>query len=420
MSMDATTGGSRRSLYARDYDAVVVGAGPYGLSTAAHLLGRGLNVGVFGKPLELWREHMPNGMLLKSQWWNTNLSDPRRQFSFERFFRETGNKKCYPVPRELFIDYALWFKDRAVPDVDETYVSSVERRDGHFVLTLEDGRTVRSAAVVMATGLCYYANRPDEYEGLPAELVSHTCDHKILSKFKGREVIVVGRGQSAIEFAVLLREVGATVHLVSRRPIEWLPPDRMMGRGVLEQITGPNSAFGPGWKPWILHHVPYLFYRYPQSRKDNLLRGSTTATAADWLRQRLAHTKPTLHEGHSIVELAPIDGKVDVAISDGHKIRADQVILATGYKVDVTKLTMIHPSLRADIQSDMAIPVLRHSFESSVPGLYFVGLTSMRAFGPLYRFVAGCGAAAERVASSLARATRTGASLRHADARVAQ
>jgi hypothetical protein len=37
-----------------------------------------------------------------------------------------------------------------------------------------------------------------------------------------------------------------------------------------------------------------------------------------------------------------------------------------------------------------------------VPGLYFVGISSLRAFGPLYRFVAGCGAAARRVAGAIA------------------
>jgi len=70
------------------------------------------------------------------------------------------------------------------------------------------------------------------------------------------------------------------------------------------------------------------------------------------------------------------------------------------------RLTMIHRSLRAAIETDRTIPILTHWFESSVPGLYFVGLTSLRAFGPLYRFVAGCGAAAQRVASAIARGWR--------------
>ncbi len=67
---------------------------------------------------------------------------------------------------------------------------------------------------------------------------------------------------------------------------------------------------------------------------------------------------------------------------------------------------MIHRSLRAAIETDRTIPILTHWFESSVPGLYFVGLTSLRAFGPLYRFLAGCGAAAQRVASAIARGWR--------------
>ena len=76
-------------------------------------------------------------------------------------------------------------------------------------------------------------------------------------------------------------------------------------------------------------------------------------------------------------------------------------VRAAGYRAAVT-----NRSLRAEIKTDRAIPSLSHWFESSVPGLYFVGLTSLRAFGPLYRFVAGCGAAARRVADSVARKRR--------------
>src|SRR6266581_2797600 len=103
------------------YQAVVVGAGPYGLSTAAHLLRQGIDVAVFGKTLELWRAHMPEGMLLRSHWWATNLSDPDRRYPFERFLEETKQSKRYPLPRQAFIDYGLWFQQRAVPGVDETY-----------------------------------------------------------------------------------------------------------------------------------------------------------------------------------------------------------------------------------------------------------------------------------------------------------
>src|SRR5438128_5306340 len=157
------------------YDAVVVGAGPYGLSTAAHLLGRGVRTAVFGRTLELWRNHMPDGMLLRSHWWATVLSDPRGEYAFDRFIRESGYDASYPVPRKVFIEYGLWFQKHAVPQVDETYVSSIERRNELFLLTLEDGRTVEAAAVVMAIGVYYYAHRPEQFGHLPPGLASHSC-----------------------------------------------------------------------------------------------------------------------------------------------------------------------------------------------------------------------------------------------------
>src|SRR5207253_3199487 len=124
--------------------------------------------------------------------------------------------------------------------------------------------------------------------------------------------------------------------------------------------------------------------------------------AADWLRPRVIG-RVTLHEGHTLVESEVLDGKVVATISDGHRVRADHVLLATGYRADISKLTMIHPSLHAQIATARSVPVLNHWFESTVPGLYFVGLTSLAAFGPLYRFVAGCQATARRVAAAISR-----------------
>jgi len=401
MSITLERQASSRSRSVARYDAVVVGAGPYGLSTAAHLLGRGLTVGVFGRTLELWRNHMPRGMRLRSHWWATDLSDPHKRYTFGRFLSGSKYEKCHPIAIEAFIDYALWFKERAVPDVDETYVSSIERQDDHFLLTLEDGRKVRSAAVVMAIGLARHAHRPEQYNHLPAGLVSHSCDHNDFGRFEGKRVVVIGGGQSAVEYGALLHEAGAAVHVVARRPIRWLASDRADERTVLEQILAPNTAIAPGWRNWILEHVPFLLYHLPQHRKDRVIRNWTVAGAADWVRGRVIG-KATLHEGHAVVKMEAVDGNVDVTISDGERLKADHVVLATGYKVDINNLTMIHPSLLAEVKTIRAFPILSHRFESSVPGLYFIGLTSRPAFGPLFGFVAGCKATARRVAGSVA------------------
>ncbi|GAC1388657.1 MAG: hypothetical protein NVS4B12_01670 [Ktedonobacteraceae bacterium] len=385
------------------YDVIVVGAGPYGMTTAAHLRGRGLKVAIFGKPLELWRDHMPKGMFLRSHWWATSLSDPKKKYSFDRFFRQSSEyTKGYPVPIQAFIDYANWFQKNAVPDVDETYVSSVERENGQFVLTLVDGRVVQSTAVVMAVGLYYYGRRPAEFSHMSAELVSHSFDHKDFSRFAGKHLAVIGGGQSAVEYTALLVEADATVDLITRRPIHWLAPDRAHERSVWEKIKAPNAGIAPGWKNWVLEYIPYLFYRFSQAKKDRYIRNHYNAAASDWLRDRVVG-KATLHESQTVQEIQEVDGHVALTLSNGENLTVDYVMLSTGYKVDITQLPMVAPSLLAEIESDNGVPTLNHWFQSNVPGLYFVGLTSLRSFGPLFRFVVGNKATARRVASAVAR-----------------
>ena len=189
---------------------------------------------------------------------------------------------------------------------------------------------------------------------------------------------------------------------MSRRRIDWLTPDRTDARGVVERILAPRSAIAPGWTNWTLEHMPYLFYRLPQARKDRYLRAFLPAAASDWLRHRvIGHA--TLHEAQSILRTEIVDGRVEATISGGERLTADHAILATGYTADIRRLPMVHPTLLAEIEMDRGVPILSSSFESSVAGLYFVGLTSLRAFGPLFRFVAGCKATARRVAGALGR-----------------
>jgi len=170
-------------------------------------------------------------------------------------------------------------------------------------------------------------------------------------------------------------------------------------------MKAPDNGIGPGWINWTLEHLPYLFYRLPQPKKDHTVVVHSKAWAADWLRNRIVG-KVRLHEGRTVARIESSNQTVDVTLSDGEKIKADHVILATGYKVDLDKLPMIHPALRGEIKTHMGSPVLSHSFETTVPGLYFVGVTAWRVFGPLYRFVLGCQAAAPCVARSIARRRR--------------
>jgi FAD-dependent urate hydroxylase len=394
-------------MAATSYDAVVIGAGPYGLSTTAHLRGRGLSVAIFGKPLQLWREQMPQRMFLRSYWWATNLSDPGRLNGFKQYFQAHNVEHDLfapePVPIATFIDYGLWFQKQVVPDVDETFVAAVARNERQFEVTLADGRVLHCAAVVMAPGLAYYTYRPAEYDHLPAHLVSHSANHRTFCRFAGKRVVVIGGGQSALETAALLHESGADVDVVTRRPIVWLTGDSLQDRSSwLSRLRRPTAGIAPGWPNWLLERFPYAFQQLPRASKDRLLHGrlSHGPAGSRWLMDRVLG-KLRVHERQSVRRLKEVDDGAALTLSNGTTLRADHIILGTGYRVDINRLPMLASSLVSEIRTYENAPVLNGRFESSVPGLYFVGFSSVRSCGPLFRFVVGADATAQRVAGAV-------------------
>jgi len=371
---------------AHDYDAIVAGAGPYGLSAAAHLAGHRLRIGVFGRTMGFWRDHMPEGMTLRSRSWAMHLSDPHDAFTFDRFAGETNADISYPISRATFIAYGRWFQQRAVPSADPAFITSIASSGRGFVLKTTDGRELTSTAVVVAVGIACHANRPALYDHLPSRVVSHSCDHRDVSRFSGKQVMVVGAGESAVEYSALLREAGAAVHVIARRPLAWRRTDR--------------DACGSTGRA-LLDRLPYAFYHMPQWARERYSR-SYGSGVSDTLRERITGAV-ALHERRSILAIDAKGDSVVATISDGKTLVADHVILATGFRVDLDRLSILEPSLRRAIRTEDGAPILTPWFESSVPGLYFSGLPTLRAFGPMYRFVAGCGPAARRVAWAIAR-----------------
>jgi len=390
------------------YDVTVLGAGPYGLSAAAHLQQRGLKVATFGKPLVLWREHMPQGMLLRSYWWASNLSDPAQQYSFKNYLIEQGmepSPALDPLPIQTFIDYALWFQRNAVPELDETYISMIERNDQAYIVKLADGRTITSKNIVMAPGLHYYRYVPDEYAGLPSSLVSHSTDHQNLASMAGKDVAIIGRGQAALETAALAAEAGANIQIISRSPLRWvkiasgkLPP-------WLQKIRSPKAGMGSGWMNLLLETYPYMLQRLPQERRDNLVETTHGPAGSHWLKPRLLG-KVQIMEETSVLEAKEVGGRVRLSLSTGKEIEVDHVIVGTGFKADIKRLPMLDQQIIDEVRTYKGSPILNTWFQSSIPSLYFIGYSSVRSFSPLYRFVIGVDAAAKRVSTSIAREAR--------------
>jgi hypothetical protein len=99
----------------------------------------------------------------------------------------------------------------------------------------------------------------------------------------------------------------------------------------------------------------------------------------------------------------------------------DHVIAATGYRVDLRRLAFLNTEILTRIRAVRHAPVLSSAFESSVAGLYFVGVASKYCFGPVMQFACGAGWTARRLARRLSgsRAWERDPSVERARARAA-
>ncbi|HET8606521.1 MAG TPA: FAD-dependent oxidoreductase [Gaiellaceae bacterium] len=382
-------------------DVAVVGAGPYGLAAAAHLRGvRGLDVHVLGRPMSFWEEQMPAGMLLRSPREASHLADPAGELSLDRYEQALGVEAVRPVPLERFVAYGRWFQEQAVPALDRRRVLLVERAGGRFRLELVDGGVVRAARVVLAVGIAPYAWRPPEFSGLPPELVSHASDHRDLRAFRGRRVVVVGGGQSALESAALLHEAGTDVRVLVRAPrVNWLVRSSRLHRlGTLRRLLYAPADVGPAGLSWLVA-TPAGFGRLPRRVQDPLARRSIRPAASSWLAPRLEQVP--IHVGRAVVAATASSGRVRLLLDDGGRLAADHVLLGTGYRVDVARCGLLAPELLRGLRLVDGYPLLDRALQSSVAGLHFLGAPTAYSFGPLLRFVAGTGFAARALARGI-------------------
>jgi hypothetical protein len=377
----------------------VLGAGPYGLSAAAHLRRAGVETRVFGSTMAFWRERMPRGMFLRSGWHASHIADPGRELTLDAYEAAQGRTLERPVPLTDFVDYGEWYRDRAGIEPDPRLVERLSLANGHFTLRLDDGETVEAGAVVVATGLDRFEWRPPQFAALPSELVSHSSEHSSLAQFGGSRVAVVGAGQSATESAALLHEAGAEVELVLRRPeVQWLSGGRLASRPRLHSLLYPPTDVGPPGLNWIVA-TPGLFRTFPTTLRNPISTRVLRPAAADWLQPRL--TGVTLSAGRTIVAARQNEHGCELVLDDGATREVDHVLLATGFRVDLRRLPLLEDVVD-QIRLAEGSPVLGEGYESSVPGLHFVGASATYSFGPLMRFVAGTGYAARSVTLRIA------------------
>lgn len=370
---------------------LVIGAGPYGLSTAAHAKRHGISPLVVGDPMGFWRHNMPERMLLRSGTdWHLDADGID---TFETFLAQRGVDPAGvpPVPLAMFIEYADWFCAQTGIQPRPTLVSLLEKVDRQFLVTFEDGQRLTADAVVAAPGIARFPVIPEwAPASLPETRWSHTSALVRFEHLRGARVLVVGGRQSAFEWAALLAEAGAAaIHVVHRHD----PPSFETSQWAFVDELMDNTIRIPGW-----------FRRLSTTERDDIAQrfwAEGRLKLEPWLTPRLpediVHRRPQT----AITSCRELPtGEIDVGLSSGERLQADHVLLATGYKPDLARIAYLHPLLDR-IETTDGFPMLDEHFQTSVPGLFMPGFVATRDFGPFFGFVRGCPAAATLIVAAL-------------------
>jgi cation diffusion facilitator CzcD-associated flavoprotein CzcO len=377
-------------------DIAIIGAGPYALSLAAHLRKAGVDYRVFGKTMESWKHRMPPGMLLKSYPWSSSLYDPEGRMTLEAYCRQQGiayHESAMDTQVELYARYGEAFQRTMVPDVAEKKAVNITATGAGFRAVFDDGETATAKRIVLAIGVHAFSHIPPVLSGLPDHALSHSGDYGPIDGLDGREVVVLGSGASAINMATLLHERGVSATLLARSDkLGFADPPPVSRRPLLHQMVRPDSGIGAGWPLWICANAPWLFRQAPAPVRRRLARRMLGPLGGASMKERLIGKVPVLL-GRTLESARAVGDRVELRVRDGdgaqRLIMTDHVIAATGFRIDVERLSFLDPSLRQRIRTIAGAPVLSQDYETSAPGLHVIGPATADCFGPVARFVFG-------------------------------
>lgn len=383
-------------------DCLTLGAGPYGLSLAAHLSAYGIRSRIVGTAMGAWVSAMPEGMHLKSEGFASSLYEPSGRFTLGAYCAEAGIPYAdtgIPISKDTFIAYGRAFQDRYVPDLEERTAVAVTHGDRGFTTLFADGGSITSRRLVIATGVDRYAQIPPVLQTLPAAYCSHSAKHSSFAQFAGRTIAVIGGGSSAMDVAAALRRQGAEVTVVARRhSVRFQTP--LGSRTLRDKIRAPMTALGPGWKSVLCTRAALLFHHMPDRFRTKVVDRYLGPAPAWFVRDEVEGQVPILTD--TTIADADTDGacvRLTLRRNDGTTsiLTVDHVICATGFKVAVNRNNFLDRDLIARIAHVDGAPRLSRNFESSAPGLHFIGPAAANSFGPMLRFAAGADFTARRL-----------------------
>ena len=372
---------------------LVIGAGPYGLATAAYAKWLGIGVTIVGKTLDFWKSHMPRGMFLRSgPDWHL---DAHEVATFEAYINRRGLTcaEIRPLPLDTFLDYASWFMGQYNLVPRSAHVTYLAQSDGEYTANMDDGSCLKAKKVLLGLGFAFFKHYPKDLTGkLPPGSYTHTCDTVDFDQYRGKRVLIVGGRQSAFEWAALIREHDAEeIHVVYRHSTpsftepdwSWVQP---MARRTLQ-----DHAWWRKLDPDEQERI----------QKDFWMAGRLVLE--EWLAARVHQPNIHLHEKTVIESVSKqYDGTFDILLSDGSRCNVHCIILATGYAPAMDKVAFLDRSTILDQLATVdGFPALDPEFQTSLPNLYVTGLAATRDFGPFFGFTVGCPVAAKIIGDAV-------------------
>lgn len=347
----------------------VIGAGSSGIAAAKALYTAGLPFDCFERGSAIggnWLLDNPNGQSACYETLEINTSGPRMAYSD---FPMPGDYPPYPrhdLVHAYFEKYVDHFGFRHTITFN-TLVEHVSRDgDGGWLVRTsgpDGGRTRKYDAVMVANGHHWDPKWPDPiYPGTFNGEQIHAHHYRSGDQLQGRDVVVVGAGNSAMDIAVEGSFRAGSVSLSIRRG-QWVLRKTLLGR--------PSDQVAlPGWLPWW---VTGLRLRIGAVTSGSLRKyglpvpqhkpGQSHPVQSEQIRSRIAAGKINVRPG---IERFDGDG---VVFLDGTRVHADLIVWATGYKVT---FPFLDPSLVAAENNEL--PLWKRTVHPELPGLFFIGL----------------------------------------------
>ena len=347
----------------------VIGAGSSGLAAAKALYLAGVPFDCYEKGTAVggnWVLDNPNGQSACYETLEINTSCPRMAFSDFPMPEHYPAYARHDQVADYFSAYVdhFGFRDQILFSTTVTDVTPAGDNTWRVTASGADGETVTEYdAVLVANGHHWDPRWPEPaYPGTFDGEQIHAHDYRSASQLTGRDVVVVGSGNSALDIAVEAGRVARSAHLSQRRG-QWVLRKYVLGRPA-------DQVAPPGWVPWWVTSA--------RLRLAAVMSGNVAKHGLPRPTHKPGQSHPVQSEGirdalrSGQVQPRPGIARLDhdhVEFVDGTRVPADLIVWATGYKVTFPFLA---PDLIAAPDNDL--PLWKRTVHPDLPGLYFIGL----------------------------------------------